>query len=507
MKPCLLAILDGIGWRENKIGNSYHLANAPYLKELFETSKYPSTLLWTHGPHVGLPDGTMGNSEVGHQTIGAGRTFDQDLSRINKAIDDNTFEKNPFLLEAFQCKRLHLLGLVSTGGVHSHTKHIEALFHLAEKFPQTQIFWHVITDGRDTPPSSSLEMLPSLIKNMPANVVIATLCGRYYVMDRDRRWERINLAYKNWNDPHAEISQTNIIDSIKHQHDAGVTDEFIKPVRFTNNCEIRNGDHIIFFNYRADRMRQIVESIGSPTFQEFPVTHSARQLKIFSFTEYREDFSFCKTLFPRQSSRNLLGEVVSSAGKLQLRAAETEKYAHVTFFLDGGSDKSFPGEDRILVHSPKDVATYDLKPEMSAEELTSQVLEALSKKSYDLVVLNYANGDMVGHTGVLPAAIRAVETVDKCIKKVVDEVIRQGGCAIVTADHGNCEQMIADDGTPHTQHTLNPVKCVLVGTKDKDFRQESQLGLRDIMPTVLELMGLPKPSECTGTSLLKNRSL
>ncbi|BBB32855.1 2,3-bisphosphoglycerate-independent phosphoglycerate mutase [Thermotomaculum hydrothermale] len=499
----ILTIMDGFGLSEQEYGNAVKAAKTPNLFKLFTT--YPFSKLKASGLAVGLPEGQMGNSEVGHLNIGAGRVVYQDITRINKAIENGRFFENKTLKQAFikskeKGKRVHLFGLVSDGGVHSHINHLKALIQMGRETKQEHIVIHCFTDGRDTPPDSGIEYIKELenfLKRMGFGE-IGTVSGRYYAMDRDKRWERIKLAYDNivfGKAPEFEKAS----DGIKKAYENGETDEFIKPFKVKGYREIEEGDAVIFFNFRADRVRQICHAFLD---KEFP--HFERKLINFSdfvtFTEYEEGLPV-KIAFPPERLINIFGEVISKHGLKQLRIAETEKYAHVTFFFNGGEEKKFEGEDRILVPSPK-VATYDLKPEMSAFEVTEKVLDAINNNKYDVIILNFANCDMVGHTGVFEAAVKAVETVDQCVGKVADAVLKNNWHMLLTADHGNAEKMYDEEGNPFTAHTTNPVPFCLISEKYKGRRVKNG-ALKDLAPTMLEILGIEKPEEMTGESLIK----
>jgi 2,3-bisphosphoglycerate-independent phosphoglycerate mutase len=496
----MLAILDGWGWREASADNAVRLARTPTFSKLWETC--PHALLRTSGKDVGLPDGQMGNSEVGHLNIGAGRVVLQDLPRINQAVATGAIAKAPALLELIEAMRksegaCHLLGLVSPGGVHSHQDHAAALSKALAAAGVRSVV-HVITDGRDTPPQAAAGYVERLAM-LPHEATIGTVCGRYYAMDRDKRWDRIAKAYGaivEAEGPHFADAQAAIADAYAHN----VTDEFIVPAVIGGYRGAKDGDGVLCFNFRADRVREILTALLDPAFSAFQRQRVVRFAAATGMAQYSEQLdTLLGTIFPPLTLPNVLGEVVAGAGRAQLRMAETEKYAHVTYFLNGGEERQYPGEDRILVPSPK-VATYDLQPEMSAPELTERAVAAIGSGKYDLIVLNYANPDMVGHTGKLDAAIKAVETVDAGLGRIVDAIGRAGGVLLVTADHGNCELMRdAETGGPHTAHTTNPVPVVLVEAGEVALAAGK---LADIAPTLLELMELPKPPEMTGRSLI-----
>ena len=508
-KPCLLMILDGWGIDSAGEGNAVHLARTSSLDKLLTT--YPTTRLQCAGPAVGLPEGIMGNSEVGHLNIGAGRIVYQDLLRIDRAIADGSFFRNEIFTTVMSAvaergSALHLLGLVSDGGVHSQLDHLLALVDLADQKGLKRVFVHAILDGRDTPPDSGVGYLTRLQKHLNAGGCgkIATVCGRYYAMDRDGRWERVEKAYRLYvqgkgravRDPIAAVTDSYLREE---------TDEFVKPIVVTDEkseplSTVSEGDGVIFFNFRADRAREITRAFTVPDFDGFRREVFPNLCGYVCMTRYDEILTL-PVAHPPVHLTGLLGEVVSRNGLRQLRIAETEKYAHVTYFFNGGEEKPFGLEDRCLIPSPREVATYDLKPEMSAAEVTATLIERLTSNSYDLIVLNFANMDMVGHTGILGAAVKACETVDHCVQQIVERVAGMGGVTMITADHGNSEKMIDERGGAHTAHTLNPVPFILVD----DSRRGTDLRpgvLADIAPTILDIMGIEKPPEMTGTSLL-----
>ena len=501
-RPVMLVVLDGWGWREEKADNAVLQANTPAFDRIWASC--PHALLHTSGKDVGLPPGQMGNSEVGHLNIGAGRVVMQELPRIDHAIESGELAKSPVLGRFIKKLKqsggaCHLMGLVSPGGVHSHQNHSVALAKILSS-AGISIAFHAFMDGRDTPPRAGADYMARLIADLPSSVRIATVSGRYYAMDRDKRWERVSKAYEAVADGKGAAfadAAAAIADAYKHD----VTDEFVVPAVIGGYQGMRDHDGVLCFNFRADRVRELLSAILDPNFSGFARARVATIAAAVGMTEYSDELNkFLQALFPPQSLANILGEVVSRAGRTQLRMAETEKYPHVTYFLNGGREEKYPGEDRIMVPSPK-VATYDLQPEMSAPELTEKAVAAIDSDKYDLIVLNFANPDMVGHTGSLPAAIKAVETVDAGLGKIADAVLRQHGALLVTADHGNCELMRDPvTGGPHTAHTTNPVPVVLVADEKVSLREGR---LADIAPTFLELMGLPKPAEMTGTSLLQ----
>ncbi|TAH36129.1 MAG: 2,3-bisphosphoglycerate-independent phosphoglycerate mutase [Alphaproteobacteria bacterium] len=503
-KPVILCILDGWGYSETRTDNAVAMAKTPNWDRLLKSS--PQALLKTCGRDVGLPTGQMGNSEVGHMNLGAGRVVMQDLPRIDSAIEDGSLKNHPILKQMIETlkskgRSCHLMGLYSPGGVHSHQDHIVALCKILND-AGIPTYLHLWTDGRDTPPQSAIDYVSALeqeLKNLP-HIKPATLCGRYYAMDRDKRWERVELAYNAIVDGKADHAPS-LSAAIKSAHDAGETDEFIKPRILPGFQAMQDGDAILCANFRSDRVRQIMTALLDPDFHDFarrPVHASVA----VAMTEYSADLANrMQILFTPQPLHDLLGEVVAKAGKRQLRMAETEKYPHVTFFFNGGEEKQYTGEDRILVPSPK-VATYDLQPEMSAIPLTDKLVEAIESAQYDFILINYANPDMVGHSGILEAAIKACETVDICLGRVMDAVEKMGGVMLVTADHGNAEMMRdPETGEPHTAHTLNPVKLVLFN--DKTGVKTLKNGrLADVAPSVLRLLNLPQPASMTGTVIL-----
>lgn len=507
-RPVALVILDGWGLRSDCTANAVCQARTPHLDALF--AAYPSTRLNASGLSVGLPDGQMGNSEVGHLNIGSGRIIYQDLTRISKSIADGDFFANPVLRAAMAAARaaggrLHLMGLLSDGGVHSHNTHLYALLEMARREAVGDVFVHAFTDGRDTPPKSAGGYVAELEGELARIGVgrIATVIGRYYAMDRDNRWERVEQAWRAMVMGEGAAAASGSA-AVAAAYAAGETDEFITPkVVFEQGRAlgtIGDGDAVIFFNFRADRAREITRTLAQADFSAF-VRPRAPQLSAFAcMAEYDESFGL-PVAFPPESHPDLLGAVVSRAGLKQLRIAETEKYAHVTFFFNGGEESPFPGEERVLIPSPQDVATYDLKPAMSAVEVTDEAVRRIAGGDYALIVLNYANPDMVGHTGILAAAVAAMETVDACVGRVVDAVLAAGGGALITADHGNCEQMDDGGGSPHTAHTANLVPLILVDPSRREVRLREGI-LADLAPTILELMGLPQPAAMTGKSLI-----
>ena len=505
-KLAMLMILDGFGINENTDGNAVKLANTPNIDKLMK--KYPTTEIYTSGLDVGLPEGQMGNSEVGHTNIGAGRIVYQELTKITKSIEDGDFFAIPEFIEAIEnCKKhnskLHILGLVSDGGVHSHIRHLYGLLEMAKRRDFENVYVHCFLDGRDTPPASGESYIMQLEEKMKEKGVgkIASISGRYYAMDRDKRWDRVKKCYDALVNGEGNKATSATI-AIEDSYQKEVFDEFVEPTVICNGdtpiATIQDNDSVIFFNFRPDRARQITRAIVDPDFDGF----ETKKLKTYfvCFTSYDETMPNVKIAFKKEPIVNTFGEVISKNGLTQLRIAETEKYAHVTFFFNGGEEKQYPGEDRILVPSPK-VATYDLQPEMSAREVTENVVKAINSEKYNAIILNYANPDMVGHTGSLPAAIKAVETIDECVGKVVEAVLAHDGTLIITADHGNCEQMIDyKTGEPHTAHTTNPVPLILV-SNNENYKVKSGK-LADLAPTLLEILGIEKPAEMTGESIL-----
>ena len=503
-KPIMLMILDGFGINENEKGNAVKLANTPNIDKLMKT--WPTTQIHTSGLAVGLPEGQMGNSEVGHTNIGAGRIVYQDLTRITKSIEDGDFFSIKEFVQAIEnCQKyhskLHIMGLLSDGGVHSHIRHLYALLELAKRKDFEDVYVHCFLDGRDTPPASGESYILQLEEKMKEKGVgkIATISGRFYSMDRDKRWDRVEKGYKALVYGEGEKA-TSAISAIEASYQKEVFDEFVEPTVICNGDEpiatINNNDSVIFFNFRPDRAREITRSLVDPEFDGFEV--KPLDLYYVCFTQYDETIPNVQVAFKPEALVNTFGEYVSKKGLTQLRIAETEKYAHVTFFFNGGEEKTFEGEDRILIQSP-DVPTFDLKPEMSAYEVTDAVVKAIESDQYDVIILNYANCDMVGHTGIMQAAVQAVEAVDTCVGRMVTAIQEKGGVALITADHGNADKMLEADGSPFTAHTTNPVPFIVVG-EDCKLREGGVLA--DIAPTILQVMGLEQPAEMTGKSLI-----
>ncbi|MCH7407779.1 2,3-bisphosphoglycerate-independent phosphoglycerate mutase [Belliella sp. DSM 111904] len=506
-KKVLLMILDGWGIATRPEVSAIEKANTPFIDGLFK--KYPHAKLEASGLAVGLPEGQMGNSEVGHMNIGAGRIVYQDLVKINKAVEEGDLSSNDILKEAFQYakaenKKVHFIGLVSDGGVHAHINHLKGLCDAAKANGLEEAFIHAFTDGRDTDPKGGLQYLNEIEDHLSHSTgQIASVVGRYYAMDRDNRWERVKLAYDAMVLGEGEKSK-DILASIKKSYDNGVTDEFIRPIIKADSKGnpvglIESGDVVICFNFRTDRGREITQVLTQKDFEEYKM--KKLKLNYITFTNYDETFKDIKVLFEKDNLQNTLGEVLSAAGKKQIRIAETEKYPHVTFFFSGGREKEFEGESRILCPSPK-VATYDLKPEMSAFEIANKIKPELKKAEVDFICLNFANPDMVGHTGVFEAAVKACEAVDKCAEDVISQALESGYTTIVIADHGNSDMMINEDGSPNTAHTTNLVPCIMVDDQDSLAVNDGKLG--DLAPTILKLIGVDIPNEMSGDILLKS---
>ena len=501
-RPVMLVILDGWGLRDSVADNAVHQARTPVFDALMR--ERPRARLMTFGADVGLPEGQMGNSEVGHLNIGAGRVVMQDLPRIDAAVADGSLATSPALVRFIAALRAsggtcHLVGLLSPGGVHAHQDHAVALARVMVE-AGVPVRLHAFTDGRDMPPRSAASCFETVEAALPEGARIATLCGRYYAMDRDRRWERVSIAYD------AMIAArgarfASAMEAIAASYVVDLSDEFLRPAIIGDYAGMKDGDGVLSFNFRADRTRQILEALLDPAFAGFPRARTVRFAAALGIVQYSVEIdAFADTLFEPLDLPNGLGETVARAGRTQLRMAETEKYPHVTYFMNGGREAPFEGQDAILVPSPK-VATYDLQPEMSAAELTDRAVEAIGSGRYDMILLNFANPDMVGHTGSLAAAVKAVETVDACLGRVVDAITASGGALLVTADHGNCEMMRdPETGEPHTAHTLNPVPVTLVGVESVTL---SDGRLADVAPTLLDLMGLDQPAEMTGKSLIR----
>ncbi len=507
-KPAALIILDGWGVNPRTDGNAIKNAQTPFLNSLFE--KYPHGTLLCSGEAVGLPEGQMGTSEVGHLNIGAGRVVYQSLVRISKALREGDFKRNQVFLDLMQNsakenRPLHLMGLVSPGGVHSHTEHLYGLLQLAKEFGVKEVYIHAFLDGRDTPPSSAKEYLEELEKVCREKGIgkIATISGRYYAMDRDKRWDRVEKAYAAMVYGEGEKADSSV-QAIQNSYAQGTTDEFVLPTVITNNGQsvatIKPGDPAIFFNFRPDRAREIARVFVDPEFNGFERRGGYLNPYFVCMTQYDETLKVPLLFPPEEKMKNILAEILGNRGLKQLRIAETEKYAHVTFFFNGGEEQPYPLEERILIPSPK-VATYDLKPEMSAYEVTEAVLAEIAKDKFNVIIMNYANCDMVGHTGVPEAAQKAVETVDKCLSQVIPAILNKGGAVIITADHGNAEQMVDyQTKEPFTAHTTFPVPVIVAGVKEPIQVKDGTLA--DLSPTLLELLDVPKPAEMTGDSLI-----
>ena len=509
MKPVVLTIMDGFGYNPSTVGNAIYSANTPRLDDIFKN--YPNTLIGASGLDVGLPDGQMGNSEVGHTNIGAGRVVYQELTRITKSINDGDFYKNDTFLAAIEnCKKnnsaLHLMGLLSDGGVHSHIEHLYALVQLAKREGLTRVYIHALLDGRDVPPTSAADFIDEL--NTKLDEIgcgkLATVMGRFYGMDRDNRWERVGKAYAAlvYGDG---IKTDDATSAVRHSYTTKdeegkfITDEFVLPTVIKGTERIKTGDSVIFFNFRPDRAREITRTFVDDDFSGFARIGGRQNVYYVCMTQYDASMPNVSIAFKPQSLTNTLGEILAKNNLPQLRIAETEKYAHVTFFFNGGREVMFDCEDRILVNSPK-VATYDLQPEMSANEVCDKVVDAIESEKYAVIVLNFANCDMVGHTGVFEAAVKAVETVDNCIGRVVDATLKMNGVLLLTADHGNADCMVDTDGSPFTAHTTNPVPFAVIG-KECTLREGGKLC--DISPTILKLIDIKQPDEMTGKSIIQ----
>ncbi len=504
--PVALIVLDGFGVGDGGSADATAIAHAPFFVETRE--RHASARLETSGESVGLPPGQMGNSEVGHMTMGAGRVIEQDMTRINHAIERGELATNRPLESAFAAATaggvLHLMGLLSDGGVHSHIDHLEALLDLCRKRGIRPAL-HLFLDGRDTPPRSGAGFVRALLPSIErCGGRVATVIGRYYAMDRDSRWDRVGAAYR------AIVARDGLVapdalTAVQQSYERDEGDEFVKPTVIEGGAALANGDSVIFFNFRSDRARELTNAITAVKpaayAEQFDRTPTVDVSAFVCFTEYDADFGL-EVAFPSHPARQILGEVIAQAGLSQLRIAETEKYAHVTFFFNSGIETPFPGEDRVLIPSPRDVATYDHKPEMSAQQVTEKLLACIAEEDYAFILLNFANPDMVGHTGILDAAVKAVETIGACLQRVASAILERGGTLIVTADHGNCELMVdPDTGGPHTAHTTNPVPVYWLAS-DRGGRVLRDGGLADLAPTVLDLLGLPVPETMTGRSLI-----
>ena len=516
-RPIVLTVLDGWGYRAETAGNAIALAHKPNYDRLLR--EFPNTLIHTSGPFVGLPEGQMGNSEVGHLNIGAGRIVQMDITRVDRLISSGEFFRQPLLREAMErgrARQLHLMGLVSDGGVHSHIDHLFALLGMARENKVEKIFLHCFTDGRDTPPESGIGFLRQIEQKMRdvGGGQIATVSGRYYAMDRDNRWERVEKAYRAMVHGDAEAKFSDPIAAIRASYEKGLTDEFVLPAVITTEAApgkpglpralIRDDDAVIFFNFRADRARQITRALVEPGFQEFSDAARPAHLAFVGLTQYEKTWPWLRYILGPEKLEHILANVFAELQFKNLRVAETEKYAHVTYFFNGGVEKPFAGEERVLVPSPK-VPTYDLKPEMSAAGVADTAIHAIEKGDFDAIIMNFANADMVGHSGKLEATVKAIETVDRCLGGIFQALRARRGAWIITADHGNAETMIDPaTGGPHTYHTTNPVPFVLMTA---DGRAQLQPGgsLRDIAPTLLGVLGVPEPGEMTGRDLRKSR--
>lgn len=500
-KPVALIIMDGFGYNPEDYGNAITAAKKPNLDKYMQG---PHTLIGASGLDVGLPDGQMGNSEVGHTNIGAGRIVYQMLVKISKDIKDGTFFDNKALQAAMDnCKEknsaLHLMGLLSPGGVHSHMEHLFGLVEMAKKNGLEKVYIHAFLDGRDVPPSSAAEYMEQTVEELNKIGLgkIATISGRFYAMDRDNAWDRVEKAYSAI--VYGEgVNESEPVQAIKNSYANEVTDEFMLPTVIEGGASVKEGDSVIFFNFRPDRARQITRAFVDPDFSGFERKNGFFETKFVCMAQYDASMPNVSVAYPPEQLTMTLGEYLSKSGKTQLRIAETQKYAHVTFFFNGGEEKQFEGEDRILIKSP-DVATFDMKPEMSAYEVCDAVVDAINADKYDVIILNYANCDMVGHTGIFNAAVAAVEAVDECVGRMVEAILAKGGAALITADHGNADKMYEPDGSPFTAHTTNPVPLIAVGI-DGELREGGVLA--DLAPTMLEILEMPQPAEMTGKSLI-----
>ena len=502
-KPVALIIMDGFGYNPDTYGNAIAAAKKPNLDKYM--AECPNTIIGASGLDVGLPDGQMGNSEVGHTNIGAGRIVYQMLVKISKDIKDGTFESNKAILDAMNsCKEknsaLHLMGLLSPGGVHSHMEHLFGIVEMAKKNGLDKVYIHAFLDGRDVPPSSAAEYMEETVAELNKIGLgkVATISGRLYAMDRDNAWDRVEKAYSAL--VYGEgVKETDPVQAIKNSYANEVTDEFMLPTVIDGGAQIKADDSVIFFNFRPDRARQITRSFVDPDFNGFERRNGFFPVKFVCMAQYDATMPNVSVAYPPEQLTMTMGEYLSKLGKTQLRIAETQKYAHVTFFFNGGEEKQFEGEDRILIKSP-DVPTFDLKPEMSAYEVCDAVCEAIDSDKYDVIILNYANCDMVGHTGIFDAAVKAVEATDTCVGRMVEKILAKGGAALITADHGNADKMMEPDGSPFTAHTTNPVPLIAVGVEGELIEGGV---LADLAPTMLDIMGVPQPAEMTGKSLLK----
>lgn len=502
--PVALLIMDGFGINQSDYGNAIKAANTPNLDRYF--AECPNNIIGASGLDVGLPDGQMGNSEVGHTNMGAGRIVYQQLVKITKSIQDGDFFENPALKAAMEHAKengtaLHLMGLLSPGGVHSHMTHMYGLVEMAKRFGLEKVYIHAYLDGRDVPPSSAAEYMEEAVAELKKIGLgkIGVISGRFYAMDRDNAWDRVEKAYAAL--VYGEgVQEDDPVQAIKNSYANGVTDEFMLPTVVAKDAKIAAGDSVVFFNFRPDRARQITRAFVDPDFKGFARKNGCFPVHFVCMAQYDATMPNVSVAFPPEELTMTLGEVLSKAGKTQLRIAETQKYAHVTFFFNGGEEKTFDGEERILIKSP-DVETFDLKPDMSAYEVTEAVLKEIAADKFDAIILNYANCDMVGHTGVFDAAVKAVEAVDDCIGQVTEAILAKSGKVIITADHGNADKMMEDDGSPFTAHTTNPVPVIVVGSGAKQIRSGGVLA--DLAPTMLQMMGIPQPKEMTGKTLIE----
>ena len=502
--PVAILIMDGFGINPSDYGNAIRAAKTPNLDRYF--AECPNNIIGASGLDVGLPDGQMGNSEVGHTNMGAGRIVYQQLVKITKSIQDGDFFENPALVAAMQNAKdkgtaLHLMGLLSPGGVHSHITHMYGLVEMAKRFGLEKVYIHAFLDGRDVPPSSAAEYMEEAVAELGKIGLgkIGVISGRFYAMDRDNAWDRVEKAYAAL--VYGEgVQEDDPVQAIKNSYANGVTDEFMLPTVVAKDAKIAENDSVVFFNFRPDRARQITRAFVDPDFAGFERRNGFFPVHFVCMAQYDATMPNVSVAFPPEELTMTLGEVLSKAGKTQLRIAETQKYAHVTFFFNGGEEKTFEGEERILIKSP-DVETFDLKPEMSAYEVTEAVLREIAADKFDAIILNYANCDMVGHTGVFDAAVKAVEAVDDCVGQVTEAIVAKGGKVIITADHGNADKMMEDDGSPFTAHTTNPVPAIIVGSDAKKVRSGGVLA--DLAPTLLQLMGLEQPKEMTGKTLIE----
>ena len=502
--PYAILIMDGFGINPSDYGNAIKAAKTPNLDRYF--AEYPNTIIGASGLDVGLPDGQMGNSEVGHTNMGAGRIVYQQLVKITKSIQDGDFFENKALVAAMENAKqnnsaLHLMGLLSPGGVHSHITHLYGLLEMAKRFGLTKVYVHAYLDGRDVPPSSAAEYMEEAVAEFAKIGVgkVGVISGRFYAMDRDNAWDRVEKAYDALVLGEG-VQEDDPVQAIRNSYANGVTDEFMLPTVVTKGATIQENDSVVFFNFRPDRARQITRAFVDPEFKGFARKKGYFPVHFVCMAQYDAAMPNVSVAFPPEELTMTLGEYLAKCGKTQLRIAETQKYAHVTFFFNGGEEKQFTGEERILIQSP-DVETFDLKPDMSAYEVTEAVLKEIEAEKFDAIILNFANCDMVGHTGIFNAAVSAVEAVDDCIGQVTEAILAKGGKAIITADHGNADKMMEEDGSPFTAHTTNPVPAIVVGAPEVKKLREGGV-LADLAPTLLQLMGLPQPAEMSGKSLI-----